>query len=652
MKTKLPILDIAFGLLLVVLNVVIYFYATRISIISLIMTIMIVALYISKIVSEKKRREIAVEEVAYYVDKHGADLFTNMPVGIISINASGIIKWVNKFIELQYEDSLEMRSIDEVFPGVMQLINDEDYDKDVIVEINERSYQVIAKDGGLFFFDKTDCIETNKRYMDNRSVIGIINFDNYDDYISSLDDQRASDVTLHMSKLINKWCERFDIYLKRYTNNRYLLITKEEVLEQIKQDKFSILDDIRLYGTQCKLPLTLSISMAHEIENVEKLAELAFEGIELVLSRGGDQAVVKSQSEKSEFFGGKTDAFEKRNRAKTRMFAGSVANLVRKSKNVVIMGHDNPDFDSIGGCVGMSKLALSLTDNVCVALDTENMNTSSAKLLKELEDTKFHQLIKSPEEALELMTRETLLIVVDTHKRSLVASQQIVDKSRNTIVIDHHRRGDDFIANPIASYVEPYASSTSELVTELFEFQSEKVEISALEASAMLAGIIMDTKHFVYRTGNRTFAAAAKLKTMGADTILIQDLLKEELEKVVLKNDLISRIEIVGNNCAVTYLDDSVIISRNLLAQTADEIMTIEKIAAAFVVGSTGDGGVALSARSLGEVNVQVIAEKFSGGGHLTAAAVQLDDMSVGEFVNKLKDVIKGGYDNESNLSR
>ncbi len=647
---KYPIVETMYAITLIVLNVFSYFYIKKGYALILFVTIVLIVLLIANFFSEKKRRDIAVGEVSYYVDKHGSDLFTKFPVGVISVNASGIIRWVNKFMELQFEDSIEMRSIAEIFPGIYEKLNDENYEEDVVVSINERFFKVELHDGGMYFFDVTSGKIATEKYLSNRPVVGVINFDNYDDYTGSLDDQRSSDITLYMSQMINRWCAKHGIYIRKYNSNRFLLFTCEETLKNITKEGFVILDQVREYGTKCKLPLTLSISFAHDVDDVTTLAEIAYEGLDLVLSRGGDQVVVKNKTDSSEFYGGKTDAFKKRNRAKARMFASSVANLARKSSNVVIMGHRNPDFDSIGGSVGMSKIAELYNENVIIALDTQNVSSSTKKLLHELEGTNFAKCIVSPNEAIEHVQKETLLIVVDTHKSSLVASNELLDKARNIIVIDHHRRGDDFIANPIVSYVEPYASSTSELVTELFGFQTDRINICALESTAMLAGIIMDTKHFVYRTGNRTFDAAAKLKTLGADTILIQDLLKEELEQVVIRNEMISRLELINNSIAVTSVYEDTIVGIELLAQTADEIMTIEGIKSAYVVGYTGES-VYMSARSLGEDNVQIVAEKFGGGGHMTAAATQSVDDSVEQFVEKLISYLKGEDENESDFS-
>lgn len=594
----------------------------------------------------KRDSKEELEKVTYMVEKHGNDLFTNMPVGIVSINASGIILWSNQYFESLFEETVDMRGITELFPNILDNLNEYD---DVVVEINGSYFKAIKSDEAIFFFDETKRVITEEKYENERLVMGAISFDNYEDYYNSLDEQRSNEVTSHMSKLISNWCNEFGIYMRKYSNSRYLIIMNVRSLNKIEKDNFSILDSIRNYGNRSKLPLTISMSVAYGQDNIGDLAEEVFEGLDLVLSRGGDQVAMKCENKKISFYGGKTDAIEKRNRAKARMFSGSVSNLVRKSKHIVIMGHANADFDSIGACVGMSKLVYGLNTNVSVAMDIENLPLSTGKLVKELKDTKFYDLIKHPSIILDEMVRESLLIVVDTHKVDLVDSLEILEKSRNTIIIDHHRRGEGIIPNPILSYIEPYASSTSELVTELINFQVGDVEISPLEATAMLSGIIMDTKNFVYRTGNRTFDAAATLKAKGADTIVIQELLKEEMDVVITRNNLISKIEIVGDGCAITYT--SKVVSQVILAQTADEILRIEGIKAAFVLGNTDDKCVALSSRSTGEVNVQLIAEKLGGGGHMTAAAAKIEKTDMNEVVENIKEIIEGGNVDESNLS-
>ncbi|MFV0499854.1 MAG: DHH family phosphoesterase [Bacilli bacterium] len=601
----------------------------------------IVIIYIIK--ADTKER---IENVTYMVESHGNDLFTNMPIGVVSINSSGIILWANNYFKSLFDEDVDMRSVSEFFPDLLDDFIDE---SEVNVQVNDDYYRAVKSEDAIFLFEDTKRVLIQDKYDDEKLVMGAISFDNYEDYSNSLDEQRSNDITSHMAKLINNWCAKYGIYLRKYSNSRYLMILNVKSLNQIIEDNFSVLDAIRNYGNRTKLPLTISMSLGYDNLEVRELSDLVFEGLDLVLSRGGDQVVVKDENGKLSYYGGKTDAIEKRNRAKARMFSGSVANLVRKSKNVVIMGHRNADFDSIGGCVGMSKLVEPLNKNVTVALDIDKLSSSSRKLIKELEGTKFYSFIQSTNDVLDKMVKETLLIVVDTHKISLVESNEILDISKNTIIIDHHRRGDGMIKNPILSYIEPYASSTSELITELIGFQLDDVELSPQEATAMLSGIIMDTRSFVYRTGNRTFDAAATLKAKGADTIVIQDLLKEEMSVVVARNNLISEIEVVESKCAITFTKD--IISQIVLAQAADEILKIEDIQASFVLGMIDDKTISLSARSLGEVNVQLVAEFFGGGGHMTAAACQIQNENVEDVVNKIKGFLAGGIKNESDIS-
>ncbi len=607
--------------------------------------IMLMGMIVSLVIVVKRDAKSEIKKVTYMVEKHGNDIFTNMPIGIVSINSSGIILWANEYFESLFDEISEMRSITEFFPDILDDLSEEEQ---VTVTVNESFYKAIKTDEAIFFFEDTARVEAVEKYNKEKLVMGAISFDNYEDYYNSLDEQRSNEITSHMAKLINQWCNQFGIYVRKYSNSRYLVIMNASSLDLALNDKFSILDSIRSYGHRTKLPLTISMSISYDNENISSMAESVFEGLDLVLSRGGDQVVVKKGVSKVDYYGGKTDAIEKRNRAKARMFSGSVANLVRKSKHIVIMGHANADFDSIGGCVGMSKLVYELNQNVSVAIDVNRLSPSSRKLMNELEETKFYELIKSPEDVLDEMVKESLLIVVDTHKVELVESIEILEKSKNTIIIDHHRRGEGVIENPILSYIEPYASSTSELVAELIDFQLNNVDISSLEATAMLAGIIMDTKGFVYRTGNRTFDAAATLKAKGADTIVIQDLLKEDMQVVIARNNLISNIQVVGDSCAITSTKDK--ISQVLLAQTADEILKIEGIKASFVLGKHDENTVLLSARSNGEINVQLIAEQFGGGGHMTAAAANINSDNVNEVERDMKVILEGGSLDESDF--
>ncbi len=635
-------------LLLLVINVLGYLFISSTVVFSVLLVLSIIILIISISLNryEEYERKIKMKEMSDLITREGEQVLNHLPIGVVVISSQGIIKWVNPYFESMFTEEVIDGHIEDLFENILVEIENNSY---ASVELNYQTFRVEKRENSLYFFNDTDHKELEEKYNNERVVVGFINLDNYDDYIISLDEERLSSIMSVISKELSNWASKFDIYLRKYSRNRYIMLMDSHSLSNVIVDDFSILENIRFYGRQQSLPLTISLSLACNGKNIVEISEKASEGLEFVLNRGGDQVVVNNFDGENQVYGGLTDAIAKRSRSSVRMISQSIANLVSRSKNVIIMGHKYPDYDSIGACVGISKFAHSFCNDVKVVLNKDRMSVSSKRLLEELEESEFSKFIVNEEVGLSALKKETLVIVVDTHRTSLVESEAIVKAAKNTVVIDHHRRSEDIVNNIVVSLIEPYASSTSELITEIFSFQSHIVSISSIEATTMLAGITVDTKHFVYRTGKRTFEAAALLNNLGADSILIQDLLKEEVEKVKTKNKMLSTFKILGQSFAISVCDDKDV-TQELLAQTADELLMIRDIKASFAIGRIGNM-VHMSARSLGSVNVQMIMEKLGGGGHMTAAATQVETKSTEEVVNALEDIILGGATNESNIS-
>ena len=361
-----------------------------------------------------------------------------------------------------------------------------------------------------------------------------------------------------------------------------------------------------------------------------------------MLGRGGDQVAIKQSNGKIRFYGGKTNPVEKRSRVRARVISHALSDLIQDSDRVFVMGHKNPDMDSIGACVGVRKMVAMNGIDGYIIVNSDEVHGSVDRLMAELEEkTDFYDRFISPEEALSKMTAKSLVVIVDTHKPSLVVDNRLLSKTDKVVVIDHHRRGEEFITNPTLVYMEPYASSTAELVTELLEYQPQNEKLVPLEATALLSGIIVDTKSFTLRTGARTFEAASYLRTFGADTVLIQRLLKEDIATYVTRSKIIQTVEFPYKGIAVAHGEDSVVYDSVLIAQTADILLTMKDIGASFVLAHRSDGLIGISARSLGEVNVQLIMEQLGGGGHLTNAATQLAASSIDEAKLRLVAVIK-----------
>ena len=406
----------------------------------------------------------------------------------------------------------------------------------------------------------------------------------------------------------------------------------------MEKGKFTILDDVRELTTKQNVPLTLSIGVGAGVSSLPELGNIAQSSLDLALGRGGDQVAIKQPNGKVKFYGGKTNPVEKRTRVRARVISHALKELVLESDKVIIMGHKNPDMDAIGAAIGIHKVAQMNQKEAYIVINFQEIDTAVRRLMEEIkrQESLFTKFI-TPDQALEIATGDTLLVVVDTHKPSLVIEEHLLNKIEDVVVIDHHRRGEEFIENPLLVYMEPYASSTAELVTELLEYQPKSIKIEMLEATALLAGIIVDTKSFTLRTGARTFDAASYLRGQGADTVLVQKFLKEDIENYVKRAKIIENVQFYKEGIAIAIAKEEEAVDGVLIAQTADTLLTMDGIIASFVIAPRGETMIGISARSLGEINVQIIMESLHGGGHLTNAATQLSNMPMEEVEARLK---------------
>lgn len=400
----------------------------------------------------------------------------------------------------------------------------------------------------------------------------------------------------------------------------------ERTLSELENNRFSILDEVREATKEHKIPLTLSIGIGCGETTLTELGNLSQSSLDLGLGRGGDQVVVKRHNGKVRFFGGKTNPTEKRTRVRARVISNSMRDLIKESSRVLIMGHKNPDMDSLGASIGIMKLAEFVGREAYVVIPAGETSVGIQRLVHEVEnDEELYSRFLTEFEAQPLIDDQTLLVIVDTHRPSLVISREILDRAERVVVIDHHRRGEEFIEDPVLVYMEPYASSTCELVTELIEYQAGTRKLSILEATSLLAGIMVDTKGFTLRTGSRTFDAASFLRIQGADTVLVQHFMRQDLDSYIEQSHILESTEIYSGGMAIAVAPDDEPHHQVLIAQSADQLLNMEGVKASFVIAVLPDGRTGISARSLGDVNVQVVMEMLDGGGHLTNAATQLN---------------------------
>jgi c-di-AMP phosphodiesterase-like protein len=602
-------------------------------------------------VTEKRVYEATekhIETLSYRMKKVGEEALLEMPIGILLVNEDFDIEWANPYMTSTLEfDTLIGESLYSLSDDFHALVKSEET-QDMTIALGERKYRVYYKaDDRLFYlFDITEQVEIETLYYADRTVIGILFIDNYDELSQGMDDQTRSNLNSLVTSLINDWGAHYGIFVKRISSDRFMAVFNESILKELELSKFAILDDIREVTSKDNLALTLSIGVGAGSASLVELGSMAQSGLDLVLGRGGDQVAIKNPSGKVKFYGGKTNPVEKRTRVRARVISHALRDLIQESDHVFVMGHKMPDMDAIGAAVGVAKMAAMNKVKSSIVLDFNEYDRSVMRLMEEVrqDDELFGRFI-TPEEALAEMTDNSLLVIVDTHKPSMVIDERVLQRMERVVLIDHHRRGEEFITNTMLVYMEPYASSTAELVTELIEYQPKHEKLSMLEATAMLAGIIVDTKSFTLRTGARTFEAASYLRSNGADTVLVQRLLKEDLDTYVERAKIVQTVEFVGNGIAIARGEPGRVYSPVLIAQTADILLTMKDVNASFVVAERGEGGVGISARSLGEVNVQIVMENLGGGGHLTNAATQMPDATIEDAIEQLKQVITDQYE-------
>lgn len=576
--------------------------------------------------------------LSYRVKKGGNDVISELPFGIILYNEERTVEWHNPYIsQLLERESLIGVPLTEMFPTLQHA---KDREGTVEAAVGSHMYQLIfrPKERILYVKNVTDLWRLSRKYEDEKLSLGVVMIDNLEEVTQGLDDHQRGTLLSKVTTEITEWAQKYKIYIKRLTSDRFLLITDHKTLRQLEQSRFDILDEVREMTGEQKIPVTLSIGFAAGAEHIIEIGQWAHSSLDIALGRGGDQAAVKVGSRQS-FYGGKTNAVEKRTRVRARVVAHALRDLLKESHNVMIMGHKLPDMDAVGSAIGVLKAAQVLGKEAYIVL--EGVNPSIEKMMELIrEDEKLSKRFILPEQALALMTPQTLAIVVDTHKASMVKEPKLLTLTDRIVVIDHHRRGEEFISNAILVYLEPYASSTCELVTELLQYIHERISLDVREATSLLAGITVDTKSFSNRTGARTFEAASFLRRCGADTVLIQRMMQEDLDEYVSKAEIIKHAQVVYDHIAIAVAERGKKNPQLLIAQSADTLLNMTDILASFVISERPDGLIGVSARSLGGMNVQVVMERLGGGGHLTNAAAQLEG-TVEEVAAKLKAVLE-----------
>lgn len=620
------------------------------------------ALYAVFIRGAKKRRQSVlqyIDNVTGNVDTASKSTLINSPLPIMVFRPdTGEVIWSNEnFIQLAgvREHLFEMRVENAAPDFPIQWLLEGKRECPERVFMNNRRFQVygsLARTKGrsgeqnlvatTYWVDTTETDHLRETYEATKPVVAILMVDNYEETMSACGDAQRSAVLAKIDEKLNDWASAANGLLIKTERDHYLFVFEEQYFAHFVEEKFSILDAIRDIKAGEGGHPTLSIGVGREADSIPELYKYAGLSLEMALSRGGDQAVVRGSSSDFQFYGGRTKTTEKRTKVKSRVMANALGELISDTENIYIMGHSFADMDAVGAAVGVCCAARKLGRQAQIVIDLEK-NAAKAVLDMVRALPEYHDCFVPPAEAFIKMRPGTLLIVVDTNRPTLVESPQILESSSRVAVIDHHRRASNYIENAVFSFHEPYASSASELVTELLQYLIEPADLLREEAEALMAGIVLDTKHFTLRTGGRTFEAAAFLRRAGADTAEVQRLFQGDLDGMVSKYDIIRKAELYRPDVALAVVSKDGV-DRVAAAQAADELLTLKGVKASFVVYPNGQD-VLMSGRSLGEINVQVILEALGGGGNSATAGGKVENASVLSVRDRLASAIDAYFE-------
>lgn len=593
-----------------------------------------------------------IENLSESVDIATKNAILDIPFPLVIVDEEGFINWYNMTFSNMFQGEYILdKRLSSYIGGVdlgrilkngteeFKYINIKDKYYDVycnLIDIKESNAKrnIII----MYLIDKTDYIDIKNKYIEDRIVIALLMIDNYEEVLKDIDELAKPAVIAEIDRRIKAWSTSNNASIQKYSNGEYLLHFTHKQLMEMEEKRFDILDSIREISSGNRIPITISIGVGVNGKTIAELQSFSHSAMDIALGRGGDQAVVKN-NDKLSFYGGKTKAVEKRTRVKARVIAYALRQLIEQSENVIILGHEMPDLDCLGSALGIYRCCRNLNKEVHIVLN--KVNAAIANLWNELEeDEEYNNAFLASQEALQNCTKNTLLVVVDVHRPGFTECKQLLEKTEKIVVIDHHRRGTEFIDNAVITYIEPYASSTSELVTEILQYMFEKSKVKQIEAEALLAGIFIDTKNFSFQTGVRTFEAASFLRRVGADTTLTRQLFQDDMETFLIRADVVKSATMFKSNIAISTIPHHAKYPALIAAQAADELLNIKGINASFVLSQV-NGDVFISGRSLGDINVQVVLEKLGGGGHLTVAGAQLPGISIEESINKIKAAIE-----------
>ena len=594
---------------------------------------------------QKKYYQKTDIEQIQYVNHQATDslsaLLEQMPVGVVKLNMdSSEIEWFNPYAELIL--TTEDGEID--FPQFQKILKSSISSPGTYANIGEKRYAVHLdrNSGVLYFFDVSGEYEATVELVTSRPVIGVISVDNYDDLENETSESDISHINSFVANFVSEFSTKYAMFSRRVSMDRFYLFTDYTVLDHLMQDKFSVIDTFREEAKQRNLPLTMSIGVSYGDGNHDQIGKVALLNLNLAEVRGGDQVVVKENDETKNpiYFGGGSAASVKRTRTRTRAMMTAISDKLKSVDRVFVVGHKNLDMDALGSAVGMQLFSSNVLEDSYVVYDPTQMSPDIDRAINYLKEEGVSKLLPL-NQAMTMVTKRSLLVMVDHSKTALTLSKEFYDLFTQTIVIDHHRRDQDFPDNVVITYIESGASSASELVTELIQFQnSKKKRLSRIQASVLMGGMMLDTKNFTSRVTSRTFDVASYLRTRGSDSIVIQEIAATDFEEYRLVNELILQGQMVQPSILVAQALEDKEYDTVVISKAADAMLAMSGIEASFVLAKNSQGTISISARSRSKINVQRIMEELGGGGHFNLAAARLTDMSLQEAGDKLKTVI------------
>lgn len=596
--------------------------------------------------ANKNNREIIkhIENLSDSFESATKHAIFNMPFPLVIIDEKGSIKWYNTpFLDMVIEEDILNERIYDLFPkfALEDLLNTKEgdsleikYDKEhYLVYPNFVDSRRTSGSGEkltiLYWVHNTDYVNLERRYREQQTIVALAYVDNYDDVRSNTPDINRPLLLAEIDKRVVEYFSGYEALVRKYENDKYLIIMNNKALEDIQEKRFDLLDEIRELKIGNTIPITLSMGVSATGANLMESHINAKAAIDIALGRGGDQAVLNKEGV-YDFYGGKSKALEKRNKVRSRVIGYALRQLIDQADTVFVMGHKNPDMDSFGASIGILRGIRNRNKNGYIVLGGENPSIKNICDKLKNEQAELLDFIIPSAKAEDLISEDSLMILVDNHKPSFTEAPELLELVKKVVIIDHHRRGAEFVTDPVLVYLEPYASSASELVTEILSYMTDNINLTKFEAEALLAGITVDTKNFSFQTGVRTFEAASILKRAGADTISVRQLFRDEFDIFLYRAEVIRKSKIIYDKIAIGKLENETKDSLLIAAQSANELLDINGVEASFVLAHNDDR-IHISGRSLGNISVQLILEDLGGGGHLTSAGTQLLGVEITE---------------------